>query len=189
MRANGRANEMLSPAVRQIGAAVGGDRDEMRDQRLVELHHVGDVPVRRVQLEHRELGVVRRVDAFVAKDPPDLVDALHPGDDQPLEVQLGRDAQAASVGRGRCSASRTGAPPRRRRRAAASAFRPRRIRRSSMKRRISAIRRLRVIIVVAHVGIDDHVDVALAIALLDVLKPVPLVGQRHQRFSQRRERR
>ncbi len=75
-------------------AAVGGDRNEMRDQRLVELHHVGDVPIRRVELEHRELGIVRRVDAFVAEDAPDLVDALDPADDQPLEVELGRDAHA-----------------------------------------------------------------------------------------------
>ena len=65
----------------------------MRDQRLVELHHVVDVPVRGVELEHRELGVVRRVDAFVAEDAPDLVDALEAADDQALEVQLGRDAQ------------------------------------------------------------------------------------------------
>ena len=65
----------------------------MRDERLVELHHVVDVPIRRVELEHRELGIVRRIDAFVAKDASDLVDAFHAADDQPLEVELGRDAQ------------------------------------------------------------------------------------------------
>jgi len=67
--------------------------DQMRHQRLVEFHHLVNRPVRRVQLEHRELGIVGRVDPFVAEDPADLVDALDPADDQPLEVQLGGDAQ------------------------------------------------------------------------------------------------
>ena len=71
-------------AVRQIGPAARNGGDEMRDQRLVELHHVGDVPVRGVKLEHRELGIVRRVDPFVAEDAADLVDSLHSTDDQPL---------------------------------------------------------------------------------------------------------
>jgi len=36
---------------------------------------------------------VRRVDAFVAEDPSDLVDALEAADDEALEIELGRDAQ------------------------------------------------------------------------------------------------
>ncbi len=67
--------------------------DEMREQFLVELHHLVDRPVGGVQLEHRELGIVRRIGAFVAEDAPDLVDPLEPADDQALEVQLGRDPQ------------------------------------------------------------------------------------------------
>lgn len=34
-----------------------------------------------------------RRDAFVAEDPTQFVDALHAADDQPLQVELGRDAK------------------------------------------------------------------------------------------------
>ena len=52
-----------------------------------------------------------------------------------------------------------------------------------MKRRISAMIRLRSDQRIAHVGIDDQIDVALAIAFLDVRQAVPLVRQWHQRFT------
>ena len=51
------------------------------------------VAERLVRLEHRELGVVARRHALVAERAVDLVDALEAADEQPLEVQLGRDAQ------------------------------------------------------------------------------------------------
>ena len=63
------------------------------DQRLGARHRVVDVGVGLVPLEHRELGVVLERDALVAEVLADLVDALEAADDQPLEVQLGRDAQ------------------------------------------------------------------------------------------------
>ena len=71
----------------------------MRDERLVELQHVVHVPIGRVEFEHRELGIVRRVDAFVAKNASDLVDALHAADDEPLEVELGGDAHLHELDR------------------------------------------------------------------------------------------
>ena len=46
-----------------------------------------------VGLEHGELGVVLPGDALVAEDAADLVDAVVAADDEPLEVQLQRDAQ------------------------------------------------------------------------------------------------
>ena len=159
----------------------------MRDERLVELHHVGDVPIRRVELEHGELGIVGRIDAFVAKDAPDLVDALHSGDDQPLEIELGRDAHAHQLVEG-VTVRHEGA----RRRAAGDV----------QQRRCFDLVKAAIVDEaphlgdqaaaghhrLEHVGIDDHVDVPLAIALLDILKTVPFVGQRHERFSQGRER-
>ena len=51
------------------------------------------VAVRLVDLEHRELGAVRGVDALVAEVAADLVDPVQAADDQPLEVELDRDAQ------------------------------------------------------------------------------------------------
>ena len=66
---------------------------EVRDQLLGQPHHVGVVAVGLVQLEHRELGVVAGDDALVAEHPPDLEHPLEAADHEPLEVQLGRDAQ------------------------------------------------------------------------------------------------
>ena len=46
-----------------------------------------------VGLEHRELGVVLVRDALVAEVLAELVDLLEAADDQPLQVELGRDPQ------------------------------------------------------------------------------------------------
>ena len=64
-----------------------------RDEFLGEGHHVLEVPVRGVELEHRELGVVARAHAFVAKDAAQLEDPLEPAHHQALQPQFGSDAQ------------------------------------------------------------------------------------------------
>ena len=46
-----------------------------------------------VRLEHRELGIVTSGNAFVAEHPANLVHTLHTANDEPLQVQLQRDAQ------------------------------------------------------------------------------------------------
>src|SRR3712207_8450263 len=51
------------------------------------------VPVRLVELEHRELRVVPGRDAFVAEVAVDLEDLLEAADDETLEVQLGRRSE------------------------------------------------------------------------------------------------
>ena len=53
----------------------------------------GVVAVRLVRLQHRELGIVRRVRALVAEVPAELVDLLQAADHQPLQVELERDPQ------------------------------------------------------------------------------------------------
>ena len=58
-----------------------------------EVHQVVMVPVRGVELHHREFGVVPHRDAFVAKAPVDLEHALEAADDEALQVELRRDAQ------------------------------------------------------------------------------------------------
>ena len=68
---------------------AGDPRHELLDPR----HRVVVVGVGLVPLELRELGVVLERDALVAEVLADLVDALEPADDQPLEVELGRDAE------------------------------------------------------------------------------------------------
>ena len=79
-------------------------RVDVLDQRLDQLHHVAVVGVRLVALEHRELGVVLARDALVAEVAADLVDAVEPADDQPLQVQLVRDAQVEILIVGCCGA-------------------------------------------------------------------------------------
>ena len=68
------------------------ERDPL-DEVLDPHHRVVVVGVRLVPLEHRELGRVLVRDALVAEVLADLVDALEPADDQPLQVELGRDPQ------------------------------------------------------------------------------------------------
>ncbi len=64
-----------------------------RDELLHPAHRVLVVRVGLVPLEHRELRVVLVGDALVAKILAQLVDALEPADDEALEVELGRDPQ------------------------------------------------------------------------------------------------
>ena len=54
------------------------------------------VRVRLVELEHRELGVVAGGEALVAEHPADLEHLLEAAHHEPLEVELGRDAQERS---------------------------------------------------------------------------------------------
>ncbi len=51
------------------------------------------VGVRLIELEHRELGIVRTIDPFVPEVVADLVHALEPADDETLEVELVGNAQ------------------------------------------------------------------------------------------------
>ena len=62
-------------------------------QPLRELHHAVVVCERFVHFERREFWIVPRAGALVAEDAPDLEHALEAGNEQPLEVQLGGDAQ------------------------------------------------------------------------------------------------
>ena len=127
---------------------------------------------------------MRRVDALVAEDSPDFVDALETGDDQALQVQFGRDTQLHRLVEG--VAMRDERPRRR-------ATRDVQQRRGFDLVKTAAVDEPAHLgdqaaahdHRIAHVGIDDHIDVALAIALLDVLQPMPLVRQRHQRLTER----
>ena len=66
---------------------------DVLEQLLDPRHRVLIVGVRLVPLEHRELGLVLVRDAFVTEVLADLVDPLQAADDEPLEIELGRDAQ------------------------------------------------------------------------------------------------
>ena len=175
------------PADLHGGVAVERSPRRGDDERLGELHHVVVVGERLVRLERRELGVVRGVDPFVAPDATDLEDSLEAADDQPLEVQLGCDAEvevevervvvrherpcrrAAQLdAQGRClhldeSAFFEESPDRGDRGEPDLEHTPR-------------------------LGVHDQIDVALPEARVDVGQAVPLVGQRTQRLGEQLER-
>ena len=88
---------------------LGGVDHDLFDQ----VHHRPVVAVSLVELDHRELGIVRRVDSLVAKHSADFIDPLDTADHQPLEVQFEcdpheqLDAQCVVFGdeRSRCRAA------------------------------------------------------------------------------------
>ena len=80
------------PAERHLRRPDRLERD-LLEHRLEPLHRVAVVGVRLVPLEHRELGVVLVGDALVAEVLRELVHALEPADDEALEVELGGDAE------------------------------------------------------------------------------------------------
>ena len=93
------ADALPGPLQVDLVPAEGRDRRAERlerdllEHRLDAIHRVAEVGVRLVPLEHRELGLVLVRDALVAEVLADLVHALEPADDEPLEVELGRDPQ------------------------------------------------------------------------------------------------
>ena len=65
----------------------------MFDERLDGFHHRRVVTERAVGFEHGELGVVPAREAFVAEILPDLEEPINAAHEQPLVIQLQRDAQ------------------------------------------------------------------------------------------------
>ena len=66
---------------------------ELAQQLLGQVHQVGVVLVGLVELQHGELGIVPGRDALIAEVAVDLEHLLESADDEPLQVQLRRDAQ------------------------------------------------------------------------------------------------
>ncbi len=82
----------LAAAVGQGGGAVGVDGG-LADHRFREVHQPLVVGVGRVELHHREFGIVTDRHAFVAEVAVDLEHAVETAHHQALQVQLGRDTQ------------------------------------------------------------------------------------------------
>ena len=75
------------------GGLAGGSLGHRSEDLLDEDQDVLIVGKGLIGLEHRELGVVSRVDPLVAKDPTDLEDTLQTADHQPLQIELGGDPE------------------------------------------------------------------------------------------------
>ena len=161
---------------------------DRRQQLFGERHQPLVVHVGPVELEHRELGIVLRRDAFIPEVTVDLEDAFDAADGQPLEVELRRDAQVElHVERVVMRHERP------RQRAAGDRLHHRRLDfEEAVRLQELANRRHRGganLEHAPHVGIDDQIEIALAIADLDVLQAVPLLGQRQEALREELQRR
>ena len=168
---------------------VGADRfaGHRRQHLLGQRHQLTILAVGLVELEHRELGVVLRGDPLVAEVAVDLVDPLETADRQPLEIQLRRDAQEqVHVERVVMRHERP------RQRAAGNRLHHRRldleiaaaVQKAANRGEHSASDGEHL----ARVGIDDQVEIPLAVARLDVRQPMPFLGQRQETLGQELER-
>ena len=156
-----------------------GAADELFDER----HHRLHVAVGFVDFQRGEFGVVRAVEAFVAVVLAELEHLVVAAHQQALEIQLRRDAQVhrlaqrvveglEGIGDG---AAGHGLQHRRLHLEIAA-----RLQEAADERQDAAAR----VEDLAHLGIGDQVEVALAVAHFDVAEPVPLFRQRMQRLGQ-----
>ena len=129
-----------------------------------------------VELQHRELGIVSSRHALVAEHAADLKHLLHAANDQPLQVELGCDAQVevlpecVVMGDERTSERTTGDRVQHR---CLDLDEPLTTQDRSHRRNDLAALRERI----AGLFGDPHVDIALAIARVGISDAVPLVGK------------
>ncbi len=166
---------------------VGEARVDAAHELFGRRHEIEVRGIRLVVLEHRELGVVARADPLVPVAAPDLVDPLESADDEALQVELRGDShEELHVERAVVRLERVGC------RAADERVERRRF---DLEKAVlvedgaSGADDLRAGAEhVGDVGARDEIDVPLAVARLDVLQAVPLLGERTERFRQEAER-
>ncbi|CRM89846.1 hypothetical protein [Pseudomonas sp. 22 E 5] len=169
-------------AVRHVGAAQHQLR-QFAEQFFGEVHVVFVVGVGLVELQHGEFRVVTGRDTFVTEVAVDLEHLLEAANHQALEVQLRRDTQEhfqvqcvvvgfERLGRG---TTRDGLQHRRFHFEEVTLHQEAADVRNHLRTHAEGL---------AHVFVDDQVNVALAVALLGVGQTVVLVRQRAQRLGQ-----
>ena len=181
----GRAHVDRVLAERELGGP-GHLPCHRRQQLFGKGHQPLVVHVGPVKLEHRELGVVLRRNTFIPEVTIDLENAFDAPDGEPLEIQLRRDAEV-ELHVERVVMRREGA----RQGAAGDRLHHRRL---DFKEPVGgqelANRRDRAgadLKHAAHVGIDREIEIALAVAHLDVLQAVPLLRQREETLGEKLE--
>ncbi len=182
----GRRDIDLLAAIDKRWLAVHGDGG-VDDQGLHRLHHRLVIAVRLIELEHREFRGVIAVDPLVPEILADLVDTLVAADEQPLQVQLVRDAKIKGLPE-RVVEGREGP---------GGGTAVERLQHGGLDLEVAAVvqeppdRRDHPgahLEYGANGSVGDEVDVALAIADLDILQAVPLLRRRIQRLRQHRQR-
>ena len=152
------------------------------DHRLEQLHHRLVIAKRLIGLEHGELRIVPGRDALVAVVATDLEHAIHPADEQSLEVQLQRDAQV------KVAAQRVvPGDERLSRRAAGDGLHGGclHLDEAALVHEVTNLADDRAAFVehVLDVEVGDEVEVALTVAGLDVREAVPLGREGAQRLA------
>ena len=181
-----RGGEIVLLAVDRHDRGAGGRRRSVADEGFGEIHDLPVVDEGPVRLEHRELRIVPGGDALVAEDPADLVHPLHPADDEPLEVQLERDAEIERhvervvVGDERAGVGAAGLGVQDRCLDFDEAHLVQGVA-EGLDDRVADLE------VAAGLGVDDEVGVALAETRVGVGEAPPLVGQRPDRLGQQLE--
>ena len=182
----GRGQLDLRPAIGEVQTA-GRRLGDMSDDLLGQAHHVGVVGIGLVELERREFGVMPRRQALIAKAAVDLEHLVgEPADDEPLQMQFRRDAEEElhiervvvrdeGLGRG---AARDRVEHRRFDFEIAARQQKGAHRRDDAAAPAQCLAALRV---------HDQVEIALAVAQLDIGEPVILLGERPQRFCEQRD--
>ena len=159
----------------------------MREEPLDDVHHRAAVAVGLVELEDRELGVVRAVEALVAEVAADLEDLVEAADDEALEVELRRDAQE-HVAVERVVVRREGL----RGGAAGVRLEDGRLDLHEAAGLEPAARlaqdRAALVEAVARLGVGEEVDVAAAVAVLGVREAVELLGRLAEGLGEERPR-
>ena len=158
----------------------------MYDHILGNVHHAVVIGVCLVQLDGGELRVVLGVHALVAENTADLIYLLKAAHDQALEVQLGRNAHVhIDVERIVVRDERA------RRRAARDGVETRGLdlhKAAAIHKLTDLAHDCRALFKgVAHLGVDDQVNIALAVAHIGVLEAMPLFGQRREVFGEQRQ--
>ena len=150
----------------------------LRDHLLREIHNALVIGVSLVCLEHGELGIPAAAEPLVPEVAVDLIHAIQPADDQPLQIKFGRDAGVEiDVERIVMRLERLG-------------------RRARCQRRQHRRFNFDVPVLVekaanqenfAHFRIHHQIDVALAVAQFDVGEAVPLFRQGKKILAQERD--
>ncbi len=179
----GRARSRSSTSPRCTFGRAQHPLGDLGDHRLDLVRGVLVVGAGLVPLEHRELGVVLVGDALVAEVLAQLVDAVDAADDQPLQVELGGDPQVE------VAVERVVVGDERPRQGAAV---------ERLQDRGLDLDEAALVEPAAHLAdgagaqgeeaaallVGDQVELALAVAGLDVLEAVELVGRRAQALGE-----
>ena len=167
--------------------AAADDLGEMAEHTLRQLHHAVIIGVRLIQLHEREFRIVTGIQTFVTEHTADLVHPLQTADNEPLEIQLQRNAQLHILVQRivvRFKRTRRGAARVRHEHGGLDLHKA-----AAVEEAADLAQDLRALDKrVAHLGVDDQIEIPLAVAHIGILQSVEFFRQRLERLGKQRER-